>query len=284
MPLPPTPWIKSYDNPQLYLGGYRSGLEQQQIIQRGQIASAEIANRQAEIAQRGQIAQMELQAKMQQLQQSHLEEQQRLAIMDAYHKTQLGLEEQKLKEASVMNSLKIMDAARKMQAMDRFHSRVSDLMKGNENQPPMDQAKASVVAAMENPEVATGPLAQSARAWQAMQEPELKTKVQDGKTYVLKREGWQPVSEGSKKDIIEERIKTGSASITKQYFQAHAPGTTMSKAQKKEFEKSMLEQKQELNELAKKEGLKLPYPEVEGQDPTDWSKARQIGQFKVLRR
>lgn len=98
MPLPPTPWIKSYDNPELYLGGYRSGLEQQQITQRGQLAAQELNQRAAEAANRMAMAQMENQTRRELAMQELAMEEHRRKIQDEQWGMERRLGEQKLQE------------------------------------------------------------------------------------------------------------------------------------------------------------------------------------------
>lgn len=98
MPLPPTPWIKSYENPELYLGGYRSGLEQQQITQRGQLAAQELNQRAAEAANRMAMAQMENQTRRELAMQELAMEEHRRKIQDEQWGMERRLGEQKLQE------------------------------------------------------------------------------------------------------------------------------------------------------------------------------------------
>lgn len=144
MPLPPTPWIRTYDTPELYLKGYGIGLEEAQLQQRAQIANAEIAHRSQQLAVEAARVQMETNTRIEIARQQALAQQHREAIMGEQRKIQLGLQQERLQETQRMNDIKVMQTARRAQAMQQANQRYQELVGGG-----MEPGKARVQAAME---------------------------------------------------------------------------------------------------------------------------------------
>lgn len=115
MPVP-TPWIRTYDTPELYIGGYKSGVAAGEVNQRGQIAGMEAANRL-------QIAQMEVAARQDIANKQLLAEEHRHAIEDQYKQTQFGLQRQQLELQTKMDQQKLDQAARQASTMMEFQKR-----------------------------------------------------------------------------------------------------------------------------------------------------------------
>lgn len=116
MPVP-TPWIRSYDIPELYIGGYKSGVAAGEVNQRGQIAGMEAANRL-------QIAQMEVAARQDIANKQLLAEEHRAAIADQYRQAEFGLKRQELEQQQKYQQAKIDEAARQAKAQMEIQARV----------------------------------------------------------------------------------------------------------------------------------------------------------------
>lgn len=115
MPVP-TPWIRTYDTPELYLGGYKSGVAAAQVGQQAQIAGMEAANRL-------QIAQMETAARQDIANKQLLAQQHRAAIEDQYKQTQFGLQRQELEAKAKMDQMKLDEAARQAATQLEYQKR-----------------------------------------------------------------------------------------------------------------------------------------------------------------
>lgn len=117
----PTPWIKSYNNPELYLGGYGRGAEVGMAAARlaaaQQEAQARLAAAQAESERDAQI-------KMQLQQQNAAVEQQKIAIENQYRQTQIGLARQEAEESAKMNQWKISQAANEASSRMRLRQAI----------------------------------------------------------------------------------------------------------------------------------------------------------------
>lgn len=117
--LPETPWIRSYDTPALYLHGYGQG--------------AQIAEAQARLAQQQQQFAVQSEMQKQEMEQKNRLAQQQMEIMNAYRTAQIGLQQQKLKEAQNVNAIKTANAAQLMQAQRKYQTDLNDIVSANPN-------------------------------------------------------------------------------------------------------------------------------------------------------
>lgn len=122
------PWLKSPDIASDFLRGVAEG---------GQLAAER-----ARLNQQAVNAQMEASARAQVQQQENLREQARLATQKAYQDAQIGLEKQRLDEATMVNKAKLESAARKAMASQKLSTLLAQGV-------PIDQAL------LQTPELAT---------------------------------------------------------------------------------------------------------------------------------
>lgn len=118
--LPPTPWIRPYDTPQLYLGGVQAGAS---IAE----ANARITAEAQRLQQQANMSGMQMQLQQQELAQKGRIEQQQLEIQKAYHQAQIGLQKQKLDTAKQQLDLKVQQATQMQQSQARFAGDVKRL-------------------------------------------------------------------------------------------------------------------------------------------------------------
>lgn len=109
---------------------------------RGVAEGGQLAAERARLNQQAVNAQMEASARAQVQQQENLREQARLATQKAYQDAQIGLEKQRLDEATMVNRAKLESAARKAMASQKLSSLLAQGV-------PIDQAL------LQTPELAT---------------------------------------------------------------------------------------------------------------------------------
>ncbi len=132
MPLDiPTPWVHGPNAAEAISSGGAAGEGAARIINQREESSARLAqdalqhNQQlqmesARLSQSEHLAQMEMQARKEVSQQNQLREQQRMAITDAYHQAEIGMEKGRLEQQQAVAAAKAKEAAMAFQREQSF--------------------------------------------------------------------------------------------------------------------------------------------------------------------
>ncbi len=138
MPLDiPTPWVHGPNAAEAISSGGAAGEGAARIINQREESSARLAqdalqhNQQlqmesARLSQAEHLAQMEMQARKEVSQQNQLREQQRMAITDAYHQAEIGIEKGRLEQQQAVAAAKAKEAAMAFQQEQGFAQHLKD--------------------------------------------------------------------------------------------------------------------------------------------------------------
>lgn len=245
----PTPWIKAYDPAQEFLSGHAQGVQ--------------IAEANARLQQSQQHAAMQAELEKQRIEQQSRMESQRIEISKAYHDSQVALERDRLAQAKEMNDFQMKKYADMAAARMEISKRIASgedptkvIMEVGARAGDVGSAMSATVRAYENK------LAKVPEQW-IPADP-----VTGAPGHFRESRGGIkfPPSQKAAEDKIttweRDRLKGPEKSIQdieNQIIEGKWEGRQLAAARKRQ-----VPYKQEVNQIYKVAGEKIPYPEVEG--------------------
>lgn len=268
----PTPWIKAYDPAQEFLGGYSQGAQvaeaNARMAQAAQQHAQQIQHAAQQLQQQQHEAQMRHEIEQQRLEQNSRIEQQQLEISRAYHDAQIGMQQQRLQEAKVMNDQRIKQYADMAAGRMEISKRVAagedfDKVMMEVGPRAFGNSSSAVSSAMRIAERRQAPPPQWTQPNEETGAPGYMT---DSKGNVHFAPSGRRGSGKEMDEFDKEKFETAKAEIKKLQDKVITDGLSRLPKKLKENMDQQEPFKAELNKIAKKYGRiggDLPYPGIE---------------------